>query len=144
MCTSTQVNMKNRIQRGYSRPLLKSSERRDKKITCKGIHTQVFVRLSLHCICRTCDNAAVTLPMVSAVSPIEAKFGVVRDESAVNHRDKDCKVVCKACDDSSKTMSGEVWKLSWENKVESDIKAELPTPRISGVDDWVSCGGFQD
>jgi hypothetical protein len=49
----------------------------------------------------------VTLPMVSAVSPIEAKFGVVGDESAVNHRDKDCRDVCKACDDSSKTMSGE-------------------------------------
>lgn len=45
--------------------------------------------------------------MVSAVSPIEARFGVVGDESAVNHRDKDRKDVCKACDDSSKTMSGE-------------------------------------
>ena len=45
--------------------------------------------------------------MVSAVSPIEAKLGVVGDERAVNHRDKDCKDVCKACDDPSKTMSGE-------------------------------------
>ena len=43
--------------------------------------------------------------MVSAVSPIEATFGVAGDESAVNHRDKDRKDVCKACDDSSKTMS---------------------------------------
>ena len=50
----------------------------------------------------------MTLPMVSAVSPIEATFGVAGDESAVNHRDKDRKDVCKACDDSSKTMSGEV------------------------------------
>jgi len=62
--------------------------------------------------------------MASAVSPIETKFGVEADESDDNHRDKDCKDICKACDDSSKTMSGEA-------------------PRIGGVDDWVSwltCG----
>ena len=82
-------------------------ERRDTKDTCKGIHSQVFVRLSLHCSCRTCVNAVVTLPMVSAVSPIEDRFGVEGDESAVNHRDKDCRDRCKACEDSSKTKSGE-------------------------------------
>ena len=71
-------------------------------------YSQVFARLSLHCSCRTCANAVVTLAMVSAVSPIEATFGVEGDESAVNHRDKARKDDCKACDDSSKTMSGEV------------------------------------
>ena len=81
--------------------------RRDTKSTYEGIQTQVFVRVSLHCSCRTCANAVVTLPIVSAVSPIEAKFGVVGDESAVNHLDKDCRDSCKACDDSFKTMSGE-------------------------------------
>ena len=72
--------------------------------------------------------------MVSAVSPIEATFGVAGDESAVNHRDKDRKDVCKACDDSSKIMSGEAWKLSWD-KIERDVKAKLLTPRIGGEDD---------
>jgi len=99
-------------------------EGQNTKNTCKGIHTQVFALPSLYCSCRTCANAAVTLPMASAVSPIEAKFGVEADESDDNHRDKDCKDICKVCDDSSKTMSGEA-------------------PRIGGVDDrvsWLTCG----
>jgi len=90
----------------------------------KGIHTQVLAWLSLHCSCRTCANAAVTLLMVSAVSPIEARFGVEGDVSAVNRRDKACKDICKACDDSSKMMSGEA-------------------PIVGGVDSWVNwlaCG----
>ena len=98
--------MANRIQ---GRIFLASCEfeRRDTKKIARAIHTQVLVRLSLHCSCRTCANAVATLPMASAVSPIEARFGVEGDESVVNHRDKDCKDICKACDDSSKTMSRE-------------------------------------
>lgn len=45
--------------------------------------------------------------MVSAVSPIEARFGVEGDVSAFNRRDKACKDICKVCEDSSKMMSGE-------------------------------------
>src|ERR1700678_1110387 len=100
--------MINRMSLLYLRIVIQIKlERQNTKNTCKGIHTQVFARLSLHCSCRTCVNAAVTLPMASAVSPIEAKFGVEGDDSVVNHRDKDCKDICKACDDSFKTMSGE-------------------------------------
>lgn len=72
---------------------------------------EVFARLSHHCTCLTCANAAVTLPMVSAVWPIEARSGAEEDESAVNRRDKACKDVCKARDDSSKMVSGEAARI---------------------------------
>jgi len=45
--------------------------------------------------------------MISAVSPMEARSGAEVDESAVNRRDKACKDICKACEDSSKMILGE-------------------------------------